>query len=128
MTDHSPTDPRDLRTAVLRGVKGKCPACGDAALFGRFLKPVSHCPACEQGWTHQRADDLPAYLVVLILGHVLVPLVVAANLRFDMAMWIQMTLWPGLALLFAMLMIQPAKGAVVGLQWARRMHGFSREQ
>ena len=128
MTDHSPTDPRDLRTAVLRGVKGKCPACGDAALFGRFLKPVSHCPACGQGWTHQRADDLPAYLVVLILGHVLVPLVVAANLRFDMAMWIQMTLWPGLALLFAMLMIQPAKGAVIGLQWARRMHGFSREQ
>lgn len=128
MIDHSPTDPRDLRTAVFRGVKGKCPACGDAALFGRFLKPVSHCPACGQGWAHQRADDLPAYLVVLILGHVLVPLVVAANLRFDMAMWIQMMLWPGLALLLAMLMIQPAKGAVIGLQWARRMHGFSREQ
>lgn len=125
MIDDRPTDPRDLRTALLRGVKGKCPACGDAALFGHFLKPVSHCPGCGQSWVHQRADDLPAYLVVLILGHVLVPLVVAANLRFDMPMWVQMTLWPGVALLMAVAMIQPAKGMVIGLQWARRMHGFS---
>jgi len=125
MSDRSPTDPRDLRTALIRGMKGKCPACGDTALFGRFLKPVSHCPTCGQSWSHQRADDLPAYLVVLILGHVLVPLVVAANLRFDMPMWVQMTLWPGVALLLALLLIQPAKGAVIGLQWARRMHGFS---
>lgn len=128
MTENPPIGERDLRTALIRGVKGKCPACGEARLFGRFLKPVDHCPACGQSWAHQRADDLPAYLVVLILGHVLVPFVVAANLRFDMPMWVQMTMWPGLALLLAMLMIQPAKGAVIALQWARRMHGFARGQ
>lgn len=94
-------------------------------MFARFLKPVAHCPDCGQSWAHQRADDLPAYLVVLILGHILVPIVVAVNLRYDMPMWVQMTLWPGLALVIALLMIQPAKGAVIGLQWARRMHGFS---
>ena len=126
MAEYPPVEERDLRVALIRGAKGKCPACGETALFGGFLKPVGHCPACGQSWTHQRADDLPAYLVVLILGHVLVPFVVAANLRFDMAMWVQMALWPGLALLLARLMIQPAKGAVIGLQWARRMHGFSR--
>jgi len=114
-----------MRAAMTRGAAGRCPACGQAALFSRFLRPVAFCPSCGQDWTHQKADDLPAYLVVLILGHILVPLVVAVNLRFDVATGIQMILWPGLAAILAMLMIQPAKGAVIGLQWARHMHGFS---
>lgn len=126
MVEHRSFEERDLRSAMRRGIKGRCPACGEAALFGRFLKPVDHCPACGQSWTHQRADDLPAYLVILILGHALVPIVVSVNLRFEMPIWVQMTLWPGLALILAMLMIQPAKGLVIGLQWARRMHGFAR--
>jgi len=126
MSQDLPNTERDLRGALARGVKGSCPACGGAALFGRFLKPVGRCPACGQNWMLHSADDLPAYLVVLVVGHVLVPFVVAANLRFDIPTGLQMALWPGLALILAMLMIQPAKGAVIAFQWARRMHGFSR--
>lgn len=116
---------RDLRAALLRGLRGECPACGGAKLFGGFLKPVSHCPSCGQNWTVHSADDMPAYLVVLILGHVLVPILVAVNMRYDLPMWLDMTLWPGLAVILALLMIQPIKGAVIGFQWARRMHGFA---
>ncbi|KQX18366.1 MULTISPECIES: DUF983 domain-containing protein [unclassified Sphingomonas] len=116
---------RDLRSALLRGLRGECPACGGARLFGRFLKPVSHCPACGQDWTLHSADDMPAYLVVLILGHVLVPILVAVNMRYDLPMWLDMSLWPGLALIMALAMIQPVKGAVIGFQWAKRMHGFA---
>jgi uncharacterized protein (DUF983 family) len=125
---HRQPEERDLRSALVRGAKGHCPACGEAALFGRFLKPVGHCPACGQDWSHQRADDMPAYLVVLVLGHLLVPFVVAANLHFDIPMTVQMALWPGLALILALLLIQPAKGAVIAFQWAKRMHGFSRQR
>lgn len=121
----SPLPHRDLRSAIIRGLKGTCPSCGNAPLFGRFLKPVPHCPACGQDWTVQTADDLPAYLVVLVLGHIIVPLVVSVNLRFDVDTWIQMLLWPGMAVLLAGLLIQPMKGAVIGLQWARRMQGFA---
>jgi len=69
---------------------------------------------------------MPAYLVILVIGHILVPFVVMANLRFDLGMGVQMLLWPTIAVLLAMILIQPAKGAVIGFQWARRMHGFSR--
>lgn len=123
MTPHD--NERDLRSALARGTKGHCPACGEAALFGRFLKPVGHCPACGQNWTLHAADDMPAYLVVLIVGHLLVPFVVLANRDFDISMVLQMALWPGLALVLALLLIQPAKGAVIAFQWARRMHGFA---
>lgn len=128
MMQYSSSDERDLRSAVVRGTRGSCPACGNAALFARFLKPVGHCPACGQGWTQHRADDMPAYLVVLLLGHILVPCIVAVSLTVVLPMWVEMTMWPGIALLLAMIMIQPAKGAVIGFQWARRMHGFSGER
>jgi uncharacterized protein (DUF983 family) len=121
----SPQPQRDLRAALVRGLKGRCPSCDDAPLFGRFLKPVAHCSACGQDWTVQTADDLPAYLVVLVMGHLLVPFVVEFNLHADVAMWIQMLLWPSLAFILSLALIQPMKGAVIGLQWARRMQGFA---
>lgn len=118
---------RDTRRAMLLGFKCRCPACGKAHLFARYLKPVAVCPACGQDWTHQRADDLPAYLVILILGHLIVPLVVEVNNWFAPSMMFQMILWPGLATALAQLLLQPVKGAVIALQWARHMHGFGEE-
>jgi len=126
MLENAPPIDRDVRQALVRGARGCCPACGGARLFGRFLKPVPHCPACGQNWSVQTADDMPAYLVILILGHVLVPCIVAVNLRYDVSTGIQMMLWPAIALIMAMLMIQPIKGMVIGYLWARRMQGFSR--
>ena len=123
MSDHE--DTRDLTAGIRRGMRGRCPACGEAALFSRFLKPVGLCPACGQNWTLHAADDMPAYLVVLVVGHLLVPFVVAANRAIDISMATQMALWPSIALLLAMLLVQPAKGAVIAFQWARRMHGFA---
>jgi uncharacterized protein (DUF983 family) len=119
-----PLSERDLAPAVLHGLAGRCPACGKSPLFARFLEPVAACPACKQDWSHQRADDFPAYLVVLLLGHILVPLVIEANHLFPLSALTQMIAWPLLAVLLALLLIQPAKGAVIALQWARRMHGF----
>ena len=115
---------RAIRPALLHGLCGRCPACGGARLFARFLKPVAACPACGQDWSHQCADDFPAYLVIILLGHLLVPLVVIVNDLFSPGMVAQMILWPSLAGMLALLLIQPAKGAVIAFQWARRMHGF----
>jgi uncharacterized protein (DUF983 family) len=119
------TDPtRDWKQAVLRGLANRCPSCGTTQLFAKGLRPVPHCPACGQDWSHQRADDFPAYLVILILGHVLVPIVVSINMRWDLAAGWQTIFWPVFAGILAVLMLRPAKGAVIGAQWALRMGGF----
>lgn len=120
------TPDRDLKAALKHGLKGQCPACGGARLFQRFLKPVETCPSCDQDWTPQRADDFPAYLVILILGHLLIPLVIEVNLSFDIAVGVQVVLWPLVVASCALAMIQPVKGAVIGFQWARHMHGFDK--
>jgi uncharacterized protein (DUF983 family) len=115
---------RDWKPAVLRGLRGTCPSCARAPLFARWLTPMDRCPACGQDWTAQRADDFPSYLVILILGHVIVPVMVAVNMMWDWPEGMQMVLWPTLAAALALLMIRPAKGAVIGAQWALRMGGF----
>jgi uncharacterized protein (DUF983 family) len=42
----------------------------------------------------------------------------------DAPVWLQMLVWPTLTLFLALLLLQPVKGAIIGLQWALRMHGF----
>jgi uncharacterized protein (DUF983 family) len=118
---------RDWKKAVLAGMADRCPSCGQAHLFAKGLRTVPHCPACGQDWSAQRADDFPAYLVILILGHVLVPIVVMVNMVWDLPLMAQMIGWCLLAPAIAVLMLRPAKGAVIGAQWALRMGGFAKQ-
>lgn len=126
MTDTESVAKRDWKKAVLAGMLDRCPCCGQARLFAKGLATVPRCPACGQDWSAQRADDFPAYLVILVLGHVLVPVVVAANMMWDLPLAAQMIAWCVAAALIAVLMIRPAKGAVIGAQWALRMGGFGK--
>ncbi len=118
------TQKREFFAVLPRALAGRCPVCGSAPLFRAFLKPVDHCQACGQDWTHQQADDFPAYIVILLLGHVLVPTVITINLALSLPLIGQMILWPALTAVLALLLIQPVKGAVIAWQWAQRMHGF----
>jgi uncharacterized protein (DUF983 family) len=119
------TAERLIRPALARALRGRCPACGQGAMFARFLKPASACQTCGQPWDISRADDFPAYIVILLLGHILVPLMIEVNSALAIPLGVQAMLWPGLAVVLAAVMIQPVKGAVIAFQWARRMDGFA---
>ena len=119
-TNRPETPPkRDLKQAMLRGFRCRCPRCGAGRLFRAYLKTNDACAVCGLELHHHRADDFPAYLVIVIVGHIIVPLVLAVEpYLVHLAVWLPLTLGMSLALL------QPVKGAIVGLQWAFRMHGF----
>ncbi|MDX3901721.1 MAG: DUF983 domain-containing protein [Sphingobium sp.] len=127
MADLPPPDaaPRPFGPALARALRGRCPACGEGRLFARFLKPAAACPHCGQRWDRHQADDFPSYIVILLLGHILVPLMIEVNSALAIPLGVQAILWPLLALLLAAALIQPAKAAVIAFQWSRRMHGFS---
>lgn len=118
------SEKRDLWTAMKRGFRGRCPRCGEGKLFRAFLKVDDHCSVCGQDFTPHRADDLPAYLVIVIVGHIVVPLALSVETRFAPAVWLQLSIYLPLTLILSLLLLQPVKGAVVGFQWALRMHGF----
>nr|WP_243853697.1 DUF983 domain-containing protein [Sphingopyxis panaciterrae] len=107
---------------------GHCPRCGGAKLFRAFLKPVDHCSACKQDWTHQQADDFPAYVSIFLTGHIMAPVIIAlvkdTSLSLPALAAIILPLMVGLMILF----LQPAKGAIIALQWWFGMHGFPKER
>jgi uncharacterized protein (DUF983 family) len=116
--------PAGAGEVLWRGFRGRCPACGEGRMFRAFLKVADACPACGEELHHHRADDFPAYLVIVIVGHILVPIVLAVETEIAPAIWVSMTLWPALALAMTLTLLQPVKGAVVAIQWFGGMHGF----
>ena len=115
---------RDLWTAMKRGFRGRCPRCGEGKLFRAFLKVDNSCSACGLDYTPHRADDLPAYLVIVIVGHIMVPVILWIETDYSPPVWLQLSIYLPLTLFASLALLQPVKGAVVGFQWALRMHGF----
>lgn len=124
MSDTYQDEIRHTPTAIKRGLLCKCPRCGQGKLFRTFLKPVEHCAVCKEDFTPQRADDLPAYLSIVVVGHIVVGGFMLTDQSVSWSKWVHLAIWTPLTLILALATIQPIKGAVIGLQWARRMHGF----
>jgi len=89
-----------------------------------FLKVADKCEVCGEELFHQRADDFPAYLVIVLVGHLVVPLILHVEIAYQPPYWVHAALWLPLTLALALLLIQPIKGAVVAMQWRIGMDGF----
>lgn len=112
------TPERSVWAGIKSGLLGRCPACGQGRLFSRYLKVVTACAACGQNLSQYRSDDGPAYVTILIVGH----LVVAPALFTDPVLT-----WPMERLLavavpalvaLTLALLPRVKGAFVGAQWA----------
>jgi uncharacterized protein (DUF983 family) len=131
MTDTTLTrdaEDRPLRQALLRGWRRRCPNCGAGPMFSGYLKVRDACPVCSEDLHHHRADDGPAYLTILIVGHLLAPI-----LLFTFTKWRPepMILAVGFTIgtvALSLYLLPRLKGALVALQWAHRMHGFGQPQ
>jgi uncharacterized protein (DUF983 family) len=110
--------------AVWRGFTMRCPNCGSGHLFGRFLKVADHCGVCGEDYAPQRADDLPAYLVIVVVGHLVVPALLAIEIAYSPPPWLQLLIWLPVTLFSALALLQPTKGAVIALQWHMDMGEF----
>lgn len=107
-----------LRRSVFRGLAGHCPACGQGALFWKYLKVNGRCEVCDTDLARYPADDGPAYLTILLIGH----LVVAPMLFFSIV-WKSNPLYAlpiiltGLAAL-TLAVLPRIKGGWIGLMYA----------
>jgi uncharacterized protein (DUF983 family) len=115
---------RSIPLAMRRGFSGKCPACGKASLYGRYLKVVHACPACAEEMHHHRADDAPPYFTMLITCHFIVAGVLLVEDYFHPEYWVHIAIWFPLTIGISLWLLPRIKGALIGLQWALRMHGF----
>ena len=120
--------PANFRSALARGLRARCPRCGEGALFRKWLKPHHACPNCALDLTPQQADDFPAYISIFITGHLLGPIIIMLALEYTLSSWqIAAILLPA-ATLMMLAMLQPVKGGVIAAQWWNGMHGFRKER
>ncbi|WP_166416657.1 DUF983 domain-containing protein [Cochlodiniinecator piscidefendens] len=118
---------RSTKEAVLRGWKKKCPNCGSGPLLQGYLKVRDTCAVCDQDLHHHRADDGPAYVTILVVGHLMgfVMHFVYGQFRPEPMIMASVLLVGFIGL--SLYMLPRVKGAIVGYQWAKRMHGFGKE-
>ncbi len=106
-----------------RGLRLRCPACGDGSLFAGYLKPHPVCTRCGLALAEFRADDAPPYFTILIVGHLIVPGMLILERMAHPSSWVHAALWLPLTLALTLLILPRAKGAVIGFQWAQRIRG-----
>ena len=117
-------DDRPMRQAMLRGFRRRCPNCGRGHMFDGFLKVRSECPSCREPLHHHRADDGPAYLTILVVGHLMAPLIHIVFTTFRPDPLVLATGFTIGCVALSLYLLPRLKGVVVGIQWSGRMHGF----
>lgn len=115
---------RPLGQSLSRGFLCRCPQCGEGKLFKGYLRSVDACAVCGERFADHRADDLPPYLTVFIVGHVVVALFMALDDAAALSLWTNLAIFVPLTVVLSLALLRPLKGATIGLQWAKRMHGF----
>ena len=115
---------RPLGQALRRGWRLRCPSCGSGPLLNGYLKVRPSCPVCGEALHHQRADDGPAYLTILIVGHVMAPLFLIFFTRFRPEPLTLAAIFSVGTVALSLYLLPRLKGAMITFQWAKRMHGF----
>src|SRR6476620_7763393 len=119
--------PRPRWQSFKRGFVGRCPACGEGRIFRAYLKVDETCSSCREELHHHRADDAPPYFTILVVGHIIGAGMLYVEERNDQVpIWIHVLIWPLLTLMLCLILLPRFKGALIGYQWALRMHGFDK--
>jgi uncharacterized protein (DUF983 family) len=115
---------RSVGRSLGRGFRRCCPRCGTGPLMRGYLKVRDECALCGEALHHHRADDGPAYLTILIVGHLMAPLILWAFTTFRPDPIILATIFSVGCVTISLWLLPRLKGMIVGFQWAKRMHGF----
>jgi len=106
------------KTAIFRGLRSRCPSCGQASLYRAYLKPVDACPSCNEVWSEVRADDGPAWATMLVVLHVLAPLFHLVAFGEHMSLGMGIIVLSAIAVIFSLWLLPRMKGLFMAIIWA----------
>ncbi|WP_293808969.1 DUF983 domain-containing protein [uncultured Bosea sp.] len=109
------------------GLAGRCPRCGEGALFDGFLKLKPRCNACGLDYKFADSADGPAVFIMLIAGFVVLGAALYVEIAYEPPIWLHMLLWLPLAIVLCLGLLRPMKGLAVALQYAHKAEEGRRE-
>jgi uncharacterized protein (DUF983 family) len=100
-----------------RGLRGRCPRCGEGKLFGGFLTLRPACDHCGLDYGFADAGDGPAVFVILIGGFIVVFAALVTEFVYQPPYWVHAALWLPLILIVTLAPLRLIKGLLIALQY-----------
>ena len=107
-------------SAGLAGVRGRCPRCGEGPLFSGYLTVAPQCRNCGLDFGFADSGDGPAVFIILITGVVMVAAALIVEIVYQPPYWLHAALWTPLCIGLALLLLRPAKGLLIALQYRHK--------
>ena len=82
-----------------------------------YLKPLPTCTTCNEDFSHISADDGPAWLTLLVVGHAIVPLMLVFGRNDYVPLWLAILILSFVTLIGVYLVLPRAKGIFIALIW-----------
>ena len=102
---------------IARGLRGRCPRCGEGKLFQGFLELRPRCEHCGLEFAFADAGDGPAVFVILIGGAIVVFAALMTEVVYQPPYWLHAVLWLPLVLIVTLAPLRPIKGLMIALQY-----------
>jgi uncharacterized protein (DUF983 family) len=101
----------------LAGLRGRCPNCGEGALFEGFLKVAPRCGACGYDLAKADTGDGPAVFVILIAGFIVAFAALFTEFALHPPVWVHLLLWLPATVIICGGLLRPTKGLLVASQY-----------
>ena len=115
-----PLPRRDTWLAIRRGLRLRCPACGEGKLLRGYLTPAETCTACGEPTGEVRADDAPAWATILLVGHLVSPAFFMFATQDANASLMAFILIASLVVGLSFFLLPRMKGLFMGVIWGSR--------
>lgn len=102
------------------GLMGRCPNCGEGALFDGYLKVAARCEACGFDLKSADSGDGPAVFVILIAGFVVSFAALFVEVAVRPPIWVHMIIWLPLTLVLSLGLVRPLKGLMLASQFSNK--------
>ncbi|MEE9381551.1 MAG: DUF983 domain-containing protein [Hyphomonadaceae bacterium] len=110
----------NIGRAFRRGAFGKCPKCGEGALFAAYLKHVDACGTCNESYAEIDAADGPAWFTMILVGALLMPFAFIMIMAAPLPTWLTLIVLLVLVIVVTLAVLPRVKGAFIGVVWANQ--------
>lgn len=112
--------PISKKIALWRGIRGTCPRCGQGKLYKRYLQQTETCNHCDEDIGSLRADDGPAWLTILVIGHIVAPFIAFFALNETYPAWLMMGILITAIIALVFILLPRCKGLFIAALWLIR--------
>jgi uncharacterized protein (DUF983 family) len=113
-------EPQGQTGVLAAGLKGRCPRCGEGALFKNGLTLRDKCPRCGLDYAFADSGDGPAVFAIFILGFLVLGGALLVEFRLHPPVWVHVVAWGLLTPLLAFLLLRVIKATLIAQQYKHK--------